>query len=352
MYFKVQFDCVLSNHVNPRHTRSQWYYSWMFSTPIPHPLHLYHNYFHYHATLALAFTHPHSAACKVSRLQQKVIRCLYWCAEISLSSSHCCSDGRWMWHAGGWHPTSALSTIQFEHDTINVNPSKWPDNVTHPIIVFWCGYHQGISICSFGGRNINFVLGAKWYSLVVHTVSMCTCLSPCQSLICPAYHITSKLATGQIAERFRPAEFLIISNRAEECYLDYEWKNCKCVFFPPLWGCLNQLNKPAWYLMACELQLLEQYYGWAKSGAPHWNSNSVWKLFVLVLVLQGLRRAYSSITQFLTISPWHVPQKTDREDSRGWSFPKYRHYCFKAPNSIAKEVAAPFSNHTCSLIIS
>jgi len=42
--------------------------------------------------------------------------------------------------------------------------------------------------------------------------------------------------------------------------------------------------------MACELQLLEQYYGWAKSGAPHWNSNSVWKLSVLVLVLQGLEK--------------------------------------------------------------
>lgn len=54
--------------------------------------------------------------------------------------------------------------------------------------------------------------------------------------------------------------------------------------------CLNQLNKPAWYLMACELQLLEQYYGWGKSGALQWNSNSVWKLFVLVLVFQGLEK--------------------------------------------------------------
>lgn len=62
-----------------------------------------------------------------------------------------------------------------------------------------------------------------------------------------------------------------------------------CFFSPPL-ACLNQLNKPAWYLMACELQLLEQYYGWGKSGALQWNSNSVWKLFVLVLVLQGLEK--------------------------------------------------------------
>lgn len=27
--------------------------------------------------------------------------------------------------------------------------------------------------------------------------------------------------------------------------------------------------------MACELQLLEQYYDWGKSGALQWNSNSV-----------------------------------------------------------------------------
>ena len=39
--------------------------------------------------------------------------------------------------------------------------------------------------------------------------------------------------------------------------------------------------------MARELQLLEQYYGWGKSGALQWNSNSVGELFVLVLVLLG-----------------------------------------------------------------
>lgn len=32
---------------------------------------------------------------------------------------------------------------------------------------------------------------------------------------------------------------------------------------------LNQLSKLAWYLIACELQLLQQYYGCGESqGAP------------------------------------------------------------------------------------
>lgn len=55
-------------------------------TQIPHPLHLYHNYFHYHPALPLAFTQPHSAACQVSSLPQKVIHCLHWWPVISLSS--------------------------------------------------------------------------------------------------------------------------------------------------------------------------------------------------------------------------------------------------------------------------
>jgi len=36
-----------------------------FLTQIPHPLHLYHNYFYYHPALPLAFAQPHSAVCSL-----------------------------------------------------------------------------------------------------------------------------------------------------------------------------------------------------------------------------------------------------------------------------------------------
>lgn len=45
---------------------------------------------------------------------KKVIHCLHWWAVIQLSSFQCCGGGCRTWQTGSWHPTSALSTIQFE----------------------------------------------------------------------------------------------------------------------------------------------------------------------------------------------------------------------------------------------
>lgn len=103
--------------------------------------------------------------------------CLYWWAVIKLSSFQCCSDGCRTWQTGSWHPGSALSTIQFEQNTIKVNPPKLLDNVIHPITVFWCGYYQGISICRWGGGISTLYLKPNDTAYVdVHTVCMCILL--------------------------------------------------------------------------------------------------------------------------------------------------------------------------------
>lgn len=80
-------------------------------TWIPHPLHLYHNHFHYQPALPLVFARPHTAACEVSSFLQKVIHSLCWWAVIQLLLSRRCSDDC---RTGIWHPTSALSTSQFK----------------------------------------------------------------------------------------------------------------------------------------------------------------------------------------------------------------------------------------------
>lgn len=103
-------------------------------TPIPHPLHLYHSYFHYRPALPLAFTQPHSAACQVSSLPQKVIRCLYWWAVIQLSSFQRRSDGCRMWQTGSWHPHSCF--VNYSIWTL----SKWILSnylIMYPITVFF-----------------------------------------------------------------------------------------------------------------------------------------------------------------------------------------------------------------------
>lgn len=62
--------CVIRPRQSTSHTFSVILFMNVF-TPIPHPLHLYHSYFHYRPALPLAFTQPHSSARQVSSLPKK-----------------------------------------------------------------------------------------------------------------------------------------------------------------------------------------------------------------------------------------------------------------------------------------
>lgn len=101
----------LSDRVNPCCIPSLWYYSWMFFTPIPHPLHLYHNYFHYHPALPLAFTRPPSLACQVSSLSRLLL--------MDSSSHHSSTAEEWgKQSVDTVHPLCQYLDLKLQHKTL------------------------------------------------------------------------------------------------------------------------------------------------------------------------------------------------------------------------------------------
>lgn len=171
MYFlKVWFVCVLSDQVNPHCTASLWYYSWLLFTQIPHPLHLCHNYFHYQPALPVAFNQLHSAVCRSQQSPQKSnpLPLLMGC-DIALiifsavTAAECGKQAvdtplllRQLFHSNTtlfeWILSNDLITFINYSVLILLSPSHLPER--------W---------------NISLVVGAKWYSLVLHTFCMCAC---------------------------------------------------------------------------------------------------------------------------------------------------------------------------------
>lgn len=171
-------------------------------TQLLHPLHLYHEYFHYHPALPLAFTQPHSAACQVCRLAPKVIQSLVLMGpDIALIVSA---------------PRRAAALCDGRRRT----PAFVNNSIPKGKLTKW--------VLS------NYLCGEMIFSTAGGI---------------PTVHIDSNDACARGPAIWKIYWFYKIANE----YFAHDPALPPLPF--PAFPCLNQLNKLAWYLMACELQL-------------------------------------------------------------------------------------------------